>query len=100
MNIPSQPEPGPRRPTDSGAVTSMVLGIVGIIFLFPLGPFLGPASIALGHRAKKRIAASGTVEGMGYAQAGYILGIVGSVMAALGLIFFGICIAVISSSGF
>ncbi|CAN5893784.1 hypothetical protein BH23ACT12_BH23ACT12_21280 [soil metagenome] len=53
--------------------------------------------MAGGLAAKKRIAAGGgTIGGAGLAQAGYILGIIGTVMGALLLIAVGLCFAALS----
>lgn len=96
-----QPQPpAPAGNTDSGAITALVLGIVGLV-IPPLFVLLGPIALAVGSGAKKRIAASGgTIQGEGVAQAGYILGIIGTVLAGLLIIFFGICIAAFSTMGY
>jgi hypothetical protein len=66
--------------------------IVGIVSL-ALGVFCGvgfvgsPVAWVLGHRAKRRIDASdGQVAGRGNAQAGFVLGIIGTVLLILGII--------------
>jgi len=94
------PVPGAAPKTEPLAVGSLVLGIIGIV-LTVLAPILGPIALAMGVRAKKRIAASGgTLEGYGIAQAGYVLGIIGTALAALVLVLFGLCIAAFSTMGY
>ena len=82
--------PGPPK-ADNGAAWSVVIGAIGIITIL-LSPVLGPIALAQGLAAKKRIAASGgTIGGAGLAQAGYVLGIIGTVLGALIIIGFGVC---------
>lgn len=96
----TSPQPGAPGRTDSTAVASLVLGIAGIVITV-LAPILGPVALVLGVKAKKRIAESGgAVEGAGIAQAGYILGVIATVIGALGILLFGICIAAISNMGY
>jgi hypothetical protein len=72
-------------PDHPRATTSLVLGILGVVLCQILAPF----AWAMGKRTLDEIDASqGTVGGRGAAQAGYILGIVGTVLLALGVIFF------------
>ena len=76
--VPSGPSPAP--PNDSRAMASLVLGMCGIACCF-----LGPVAFFLGNSSLARIRASGgTLGGEGMAQAGRILGIVGTVILALG----------------
>lgn len=52
----------------------------------------------MGMRAKQRIAASGgTIEGYGIAQAGFVLGVIGTVITGLLLLFFGFCLVAATS---
>ncbi len=97
MTIPPAPYPAPK--TDPLAITSLVLGIIGIVFI-PASIILSPIALVTGVRAKRRIAErGGSVEGTGIAQAGFILGIIGTVIAALVILAFGICVAIFASSG-
>jgi hypothetical protein len=76
---------------EKGAITALVLGIVG---LFLCGILLGPAAIYEGAKARRRIRESnGMLTGDGMALAGLILGIVATV-GAIFLLFF-----VFASSG-
>ena len=60
-----------------------MLGILGILVCQVLAPF----AMVMGRRAVKEIDASnGTIGGRGSAQAGYILGIIGTVLLALGVL--------------
>ena len=75
----AQPQNHPR------ATTALVLGIVGIVCCSILAPF----AWAIGKKAVNEIDASGgQYGGRGQAQAGYILGIIGTVLLILGIIFF------------
>jgi hypothetical protein len=86
--------PGPPR-TDGGAAWSVVIGAIGIVTVL-LSPVLGPIALAQGLAAKKRIAASGgSIGGAGLAQAGYVLGIIGTVLGSLIILGFGICVAML-----
>lgn len=71
-------------PNDVYAVWSLVLGIVGILCC---GLLAAIPAIVLAVQSKKRIAASnGEMKGDGLAQAGFILGVVGVALSAIGLI--------------
>ena len=81
---------GPVGTPDSGATTAMVLGIVGLVgsFLCGLPIVLSPFALFMGLSAKKRIDASaGALTGRGNAQAGFILGIIGTVLLVLVLLY-------------
>jgi hypothetical protein len=70
-------------PNASNAVTSLVLGILGIV----LCPLLGPVAWALGRKGEQEIDASGgAVGGRGMATAGKILGMVGTFFILLFLL--------------
>ena len=67
------------------ATTSMILGIVGIVCC----SFAAPFAWMTGKKTVNEIDASGgRLGGRGQAQAGYILGIVGTVLLILGVLFF------------
>ena len=62
---------------------ALVLGIVGVVTCQVVSPF----ALVIGRRAMKEIDASqGSLGGRGMAQAGYILGIIGTVILALLLV--------------
>lgn len=101
---PQQPQPGwyqppPARPSNGAAVAALVLGIAGIAITLFFAGFLFfvsiPCSIAawvLGVKGKKNATPTPELEptkpaGRGMAQAGLICGIVGIVLAVLGIIF-------------
>ncbi len=69
--------------TNTKAIWSLVLSIVGLAFL---GFITGPIGIWLGTVAKKEIAVSGQ-GGKGLATAGVIVGIIVTVLSVVGLIF-------------
>jgi hypothetical protein len=85
MSYPMVPPPGYPvvRPDHPRATTAMVLGILGIVVCQILGPF----AWSIGGKAVKEIDASGgAYGGRGQAQAGYIMGIVGTILLGLGVI--------------
>ena len=81
---------GPVRyaPDHPRATTALVLGILGIVMCQVLAPF----AWVIGKRTVDEIDASrGTLGGRGPAHAGYVLGVVGSIL--LGLAVLGLLIA-------
>ncbi|GGO90206.1 hypothetical protein GCM10011584_21480 [Nocardioides phosphati] len=85
----------PAAPTDGLAIASLVTGIVGLTMICAYGLGLIPAIIAivLGRKSMKKIDASGgQIGGRGLAQAGFIMGIISTViivvLVAVGAIFF------------
>jgi hypothetical protein len=89
----ARPAFAPRGESNGLAVTSLVLGIIGIaLLLLSLGIaflFTLPCSIAAwitGAQARARIAVGETQAGRGQAQAGYVLGILGVVLAVIAII--------------
>ena len=84
------PFQGQTRQDDSGATPALVVGIVGIalgVIGAGLGFLLSPVALVLGWRSKRRIAASnGQLGGMGNAQAGFILGLIGTIFLLLGIV--------------
>jgi hypothetical protein len=73
-----------------------VLGILGIVLCQLVAPF----AWSMGKKTLDEIDASqGQVGGRGAAQAGYILGIVGTVLLGLGIIFIIIWVVLIGVIG-
>ncbi|GAB2759504.1 DUF4190 domain-containing protein [Nocardioides pakistanensis] len=69
-------------PDHPKATTTLVLGILGLVVCGVVAPF----AWVMGKRTLEEIDASnGRIGGRGAAQAGYVLGIVGTVILALGL---------------
>ena len=65
------------------ATTAMVLGILGVV----LCSFVAPFAWATGKRTLDEIdAAQGRLGGRGMAQAGYVLGIIGTVLLGVALL--------------
>ncbi len=65
------------------AMTALILGILGLVICGILAPF----AWRIGKQAMDEIDASGgRIGGRGTAQAGYILGIIGTVLLVLGLL--------------
>ena len=76
--------PVPYAPDHPNATTALVLGIVGMVVC---GGLLSPFAWVIGRKAVREIDASqGALGGRGSAQAGYILGVIGSVMLVLAVL--------------
>ncbi|MEU8901566.1 DUF4190 domain-containing protein [Nocardia sp. NPDC048505] len=78
-------------PDHPQATTSMVLGLTSLIgtFMCPLLVVLGPFAWVMGKRAMDEIdAAAGGLGGRGSAQAGYLCGIIATVLLSLGVAVF------------
>jgi hypothetical protein len=89
------PEPG-----NALATTSLVLGMIGLLIIFPtlglLFVFSLPFSIGAwvtGQLGRKQVAQGMTKAGDGIAHAGIILGIVGIVVAVVGAVVWVVLIA-------
>jgi len=89
----------PVRPPDHPkATTAMVLGIVAVAggMLCYLPFFVAPFAWVMGGKAVREIDASqGKLGGRGMAQAGYILGIIGSVLLGIALLVIAIFLALL-----
>lgn len=83
--------PSPLRENAPNAVLALVLGIVGIVLCQVAAPF----AWALGRRAEEAIAAEPErYTGKDMATAGKILGIIGTVLLALGVVFLVVLVIV------
>jgi hypothetical protein len=95
---PAAPQPPPvgsypaTRPTDSGAIAALVIGVISpigaLMFYGVTGVILGSVAVFLGLRARSRIkGVGGMVGGAGMAQAAWIIGVcaivLGLVMTAI-----------------
>lgn len=90
VNPYQQPAYGYVPPNHPQATTALILGIVGMV----LCPFVGIAGFVIGGRVRREIdAAPGQWGGRGLATAGWVLGILSIVYAALVLVFTVIGIA-------
>lgn len=77
-------------PDHPRATVALILGILGIVACSVVAPF----ALVIGRRSVKEIDASGgRLGGRGMAQAGFILGVIGTVILALSLI--GVVVLVI-----
>jgi hypothetical protein len=77
------------------AVIALVLGIVSCICCSIAAPF----AIWQGRAAMAEIDASGGAQsGRGLAQAGFILGIIGCVLLALGILYFVVVVLILGSA--
>ena len=75
----------PPPPTSSKATTSMVLGIVSLI---ACGLLLGIPAMIVARQAKREIRESGgRVGGDGFATAGFVTGLIGTLWSVLVLLF-------------
>jgi hypothetical protein len=82
-------------PDHPKATLSLVLGILGIVICGLVAPF----AWRIGKRTRDEIDASnGQLGGRGSAQAGYVLGLIGTILLGLGLLF-GILLVVIAMVG-
>jgi len=76
--------PGGYAPEHPKATTSMVLGILGVVICGVIAPF----AWRMGKQTVDEIDRSnGQLGGRGQAQAGYVLGIIGTVLLGIGLLF-------------
>ena len=69
-----------------GAVTALVLGIVGFI-IWPIGLICGPLAINYANQARDAIAVNPMLDGNGMATAGYVLGIIDTIFGVLFLLY-------------
>lgn len=106
---PQVPPPGygysypPVPPSDGQAIAAMVLGIIALVGMCAYGftLLLAPVALFLGRSSMKRIdAAQGQLGGRGLAQAGFIMGIIGTVLLALSILAVGAFIAFLASDFF
>ena len=89
---------GGSAPEDPGAQNSLIVGIVSLALGLLCGVgFLGsPFALVMGLRAKRRIeAARGALSGRGNAQAGFVLGLVGTILLALAVLAFVLVVILI-----
>ena len=81
---PAPPAYGYAVPDHPKATTSLVLGILGVVLCNVVAPF----AWSIGKKTRDEIDASGgRLGGRGQAQAGYILGIIGTVLLGLAVLF-------------
>ncbi|MFX3631942.1 MAG: DUF4190 domain-containing protein [Candidatus Pristimantibacillus sp.] len=90
-NLPDPQPPYPQK-SNGKAVVALVLGILSIVlsiifFVFPfIGLFLGIPAIILGAIALKETTRSGE-QGRGYAIAGLVCGIIGTLLCIIVILF-------------
>jgi uncharacterized protein DUF4190/zinc ribbon protein len=83
--------------TDSGAIISLILGILGIIAC-PL--VLSIPAVIVGNRARANIRQDPNLEGESMARAGVILGWVGIGFAAVGIVVAVLALLFVRNSGY
>ncbi|HEX5090372.1 MAG TPA: DUF4190 domain-containing protein [Nocardioides sp.] len=91
MSYDSPPPPPPPPPPYAAAPANhpraTLILVLGILSIPCCGLFTGIPAIILGNTARKEIAASGgTIGGQGLVNAGYICGIIGTVLSVVGII--------------
>ncbi|MEO7803654.1 MAG: DUF4190 domain-containing protein [Actinomycetota bacterium] len=84
------------RKTDGGAISALVLGILGIVLSWSFIPpiIMSIIAIVIGRQSERRIKESGgALEGQGMAKAGWILGWIGigivGLFVLVWILFFG-----------
>ena len=81
----------------SQATTALVLGILGLVICGVLAPF----AWSIGHKSLKEIDASGgALGGRGKAQAGYIMGIIGTILLVVAVVGARACSVAVGSASF
>ena len=89
---PGYPPMGYQQQDHPKATTSLVLGILGIVICSILAPF----AWRMGKRTVAEIDASnGQLGGRGSAQAGYVLGLIGTILLGIGLAFIVVYVVII-----
>lgn len=79
------PYGGQSAPTHGPATTALVLGILSLVVC----GLLGIPAYVIGRRAEREVLASrGALSGEGLAKAGWIMGLIGMILTALGVLFF------------
>ena len=81
----------------------MIIGITALVLscLYGIGLLGAPAALIMGRISMKRIDRSeGRLGGRGMAQAGFILGIIGTIFLVLAIIAVIVIIVVAASGGF
>src|SRR5512132_1282143 len=80
---PTPPPPPPLPPQKSNATTALILGIVSVLCC----QILGPVAWYLGNKELQAIrAGAAPITGEGSAKAGMILGIIGTILFALSIL--------------
>ncbi len=93
---PTYPGYGVVQQNSGKATAAMVIGIVSLVICWGL---LSPVALALGLSARKDIDRSGgQLGGRGQATAGWILGLIGTVLLAIFVVIFVIAVIVDSSN--
>ena len=90
-------------PNDGLGLASMIVGILSLVLScgYGIGLLGAPAALIMGRVSMKRIERSqGTLGGRGFAQAGFILGIVGTVLLVLAIIVVVAIIVIALAGGF
>ncbi len=98
---PARPWGPPEPPKHPSAGTALTLGILSVagVFCF-IGPVLGPVAWWLGHQVVTEIDRSpGRYSGRSAAEAGRTLGIIGTVLLALGGLFV-VLVAGVAATGY
>lgn len=96
MSTPEYPQGQPAAPQNGLGTAALVLGILGVIGCLPyIGSILG---IVFGKMGMTK-ADQGLANNRGAAKAGFILGIIGLILAVIGTIIYIVVIAAAVSTG-
>lgn len=90
-------------PNDGLGVAAMIIGIISLVGMcgYGLGLLGAPAALIMGRISMKRIDRSeGRIGGRGMALAGFILGIIGTVLLVIAIIAVVVLIVVAANGGF
>jgi hypothetical protein len=92
-----------RPPNDGLGLASMIVGIAALVLMcgYGIGLLGSPVALIMGRISMKRIDRSGgQLGGRGFAQAGFILGIIGTVLLVLAIIAVVVIVLVAVNGGF
>jgi hypothetical protein len=93
----------PPRPNDGLGLAAMIVGIASLVLMcgYGIGLLGSPVALVMGRISMKRIDRSeGRLGGRGMAQAGFVLGIIGTVLLVLAIIAVVIVVIIAVGGGF
>jgi hypothetical protein len=93
----------PARPNDGLGLAAMIVGIASLVLMcgYGVGLLGSPVALVMGRISMKRIDRSeGRLGGRGMAQAGFVLGIIGTVLLVLAIIAVVVLVVVAINGGF
>ena len=93
----------PPRPNDGLGLAAMIVGIASLVLMcgYGIGLLGSPVALVMGRISMKRIDRSeGRLGGRGMAQAGFVLGIIGTVLLVLAIIAVVVLVIIAVGGGF